>query len=265
MNTWLTIDTDDLRHLPIYQGHPTRSKKTYSNESDNLSESFRTGWRGFLKWMESHDYGVTLFVITDLFDNKEFCDLFEEFMTSFPGRATIGCHGHTHRSWSAWPKDEVGFSRMLETSIRILCEKAGTHYRPYFRAPNGYIAPWMAQVLSEHKIQLDSSINPSWLTKRKSSCSWPQVQHAMNEHGILERAWLTSFGLPCNGPALFRFPLSFNSKRAWKKIPRPLLPEDLDVVLEKNAQIVTMYWHILDFSREKGAWTPPLPDEFRGS
>ncbi len=215
--------------------------------------------------MESHDYGVTLFVITDLFDNKEFCDLFEEFMTSFPGRATIGCHGHTHRSWSAWPKDEVGFSRMLETSIRILCEKAGTHYRPYFRAPNGYIAPWMAQVLSEHKIQLDSSINPSWLTKRKSSCSWPQVQHAMNEHGILERAWLTSFGLPCNGPALFRFPLSFNSKRAWKKIPRPLLPEDLDVVLEKNAQIVTMYWHILDFSREKGAWTPPLPDEFRGS
>lgn len=215
--------------------------------------------------MESHDYGVTLFVITDLFDNKEFCNLFEEFLTLFPGRATFGCHGHTHRSWSAWPKDDAGFSRMLETSIGILREKAGTHFRPFFRAPNGYIAPWMAHVLSEHKIQLDSSINPSWLMKKKSSSSWPQVQQAMDEHGILERAWLTSSGLPCNGPALFRFPLSFNSRRAWKKIPKPLLHDELDIVVEKNASIVTLYWHILDFSREKGAWTPPLPDIFRTS
>jgi len=210
--------------------------------------------------MDSHDYGVTLFVITDLFDSKEFCELFEDFLTSFPGRATFGCHGHSHRSWSAWPKDNAGFSRMLETSIGILHEKAGTYYRPFFRAPSGYIAPWMAQVLSKHKIELDSSINPSWLTKRKSSSSWLQVQQAMDEQGILERAWLTSFGLPCNGPALFRFPLSFNSKRAWKKTPRPLLPHELDVVSQKKASIVTLYWHILDFSREKGKWNPPLPE-----
>jgi peptidoglycan/xylan/chitin deacetylase (PgdA/CDA1 family) len=260
LNTWLTVDTDDLRHLPIYQGHPTRSKKSYFGGSDNLSETFRTGWSGFLKWMDSHDYGVTLFVITDLFDSKEFCELFEDFLTSFPGRATFGCHGHSHRSWSAWPKDNAGFSRMLETSIGILHEKAGAYYRPFFRAPSGYIAPWMAQVLSEQKIELDSSINPSWLTKRKSSSSWPQVQQAMDEQGILERAWLTSFGLPCNGPALFRFPLSFNSKRAWKKTPRPLLPNELDVVSQKKASIVTLYWHILDFSREKGKWNPPLPE-----
>ena len=149
---------------------------------------------------------------------------------------------------------------MLETSIGILHEKAGAYYRPFFRAPSGYIAPWMAQVLSEHKIELDSSINPSWLTKRKSSSSWLQVQQAMDEQGILERAWLTSFGLPCNGPALFRFPLSFNSKRAWKKTPRPLLPHELDVVSQKKASIVTLYWHILDFSREKGKWNPPLPE-----
>ena len=64
--TWLTVDSDDLRHLPVYQGHPTRSKQQYEGEHGILSLRFRQGWSGFLAWMESHDACVTLFVISDL-------------------------------------------------------------------------------------------------------------------------------------------------------------------------------------------------------
>jgi len=258
LNSWLTIDSDDLRHLPIYQGHPTRSKNTYSGNKDELSREFRLGWTGFVNWMHTHDMGITLFVITDLFESEEFCMFISQLLTDFSDRITFGCHGHTHRSWSAWPRDDQGFSTMLETSESILTTKVGSHYRRFFRAPNGYIAPWMASILSRHGFLVDSSINPSWLVKKKSASSWKKVRKAMLEHGIVEREWLTSFGLPCNGPALFRFPLAMNSKRAWKKAPSVLKSIELEKVVNEQEHIVTLYCHILDFARKNGTWVPPL-------
>ena len=66
MPTWFTVDTDDFRHLPKHQGHPTRSKETYPGPTTELSDAFRLGWKRFLNWMDEHEGAVTLFLITDL-------------------------------------------------------------------------------------------------------------------------------------------------------------------------------------------------------
>jgi hypothetical protein len=208
--------------------------------------------------MHTHEWGITLFVITDMFESKEFCTFISQLLDDFPDRITIGCHGHTHRSWSAWSRDDQGFSSMLTTSEAILQSKVASNFCKFFRAPNGYIAPWMAPILSKHGFLVDSSINPSWLVKKKSASSWTEVRKAMREHGVVEREWLTSFGLPCNGPALFRFPLSLNAKQAWKKVPPLLKANEVAKVADQNENIVTLYCHILDFARQNGTWVPPL-------
>ena len=104
MPTWFTVDTDDFRHLPKHQGHPTRSNDTYLGSSTELSSDFQRGWKRFLDWMEDHEGAVTLFVITDLLEKGSFAELLSDALQRFPGRLTVGCHGHTHRSWSAWGK-----------------------------------------------------------------------------------------------------------------------------------------------------------------
>ena len=42
---WLTVDSDDIRHTPKFQGHPTRSKgvahKGTSNEMKDAMNAFR--------------------------------------------------------------------------------------------------------------------------------------------------------------------------------------------------------------------------------
>ena len=53
MPTWMTVDTDDLRHLPKHQGHPTRSTDPFNGPSDRLSPEFKEGWAGFVDWMAS--------------------------------------------------------------------------------------------------------------------------------------------------------------------------------------------------------------------
>ena len=53
MPTWMTVDTDDLRHLPKHQGHPTRSIDPFKGPSDRLSPEFQEGWAGFMRWMAS--------------------------------------------------------------------------------------------------------------------------------------------------------------------------------------------------------------------
>jgi hypothetical protein len=260
MPTWFTVDSDDLRHLPKHQGHPTRSNAPFDGHPNELSSSFLVGWRGFVEWMASHDGAVTLFLITDLLENNAFVALFGEALGRFPQRLTVGCHGHSHRSWSAWGDDEVGFSAMLATSTALLKEHAGDAFRPFFRAPNGYVAPWMAPVLAEHGYTVDSSVNPSWLVVKKAGgASWSEVQTAMARNGVIERPWLTRWSLPVNGPALFRFPLSLLARRAWKRTSRLLLANEVNRVEDAGAEVTTLYCHVLDFARNEGQWAPPLP------
>ncbi len=259
MPTWFTVDTDDFRHLPQHQGHPTRSKEAYDGPSDRLSEAFLTGWERMLNWMEGHDGALTLFVISDLLETESFAEMLKRALHRFPERLSVGCHGHSHRSWSAWGEDAEGFEAMLEMSTALLKQHAGGAFRPYFRAPNGYIAPWMAACLASKGYLVDSSVNPSWLVKHKAGgASWNAVLAAMREAGVVERPWLTRWRLPVNGPALFRFPLSMIAKKAWRKTPRLLESAELASVENPEAEVCTLYCHVLDFAREEGSWIPPL-------
>ena len=259
MPTWMTVDTDDLRHLPKHQGHPTRSTQPFTEPSDELSLDFQQGWAGFVDWMASHQGLVTLFVITDLLENPMFASALQQALQAFPDRLTVGCHGHTHRSWSAWGEDVQGFRTMLQTSTALLKTHAGPAFRPYFRAPNGYIATWMAAVLAEAGYLVDSSVNPSWLVKSKAGGStWKSIVDAMDDAGVVERSWLTRRTLPVNGPALFKFPLSLNAKPAWRRAPPLLTTSELALVEDPKQAITTLYCHVLDFARNNGTWRPPL-------
>ena len=259
MPTWFTVDSDDVRHLPKHQGHPTRSKTAYEGSALEPSEAFVQGWKGLMAWMDTHEAAVTVFVITDLLESVVFPGMLRDGLARFPGRLTVGCHGHTHRSWSAWGKDVDGFSSMLDRSTALLKQHAGEAFRPYFRAPNGYVAPWMAGVLARHGYLVDSSVNPSWLVRGKAAGhSWASVTSAVQQAGLVERPWLTRWTLPVNGPALFRFPLSFLSTRAWKNAPPMLKPSELQRIEHADVNITTVYCHVLDFGRQNGKWTPPF-------
>ena len=133
MPTWMTVDTDDLRHLPKHQGHPTRSTVPFTGSLDGVSDEFQRGWKGFVNWMDTHEGAVTLFVISDLLASSVFAGELKHALASFPDRLTVGCHGHSHRSWSAWGEDAEGFRTMLETSTDVLKAHAGEAFRPYFR------------------------------------------------------------------------------------------------------------------------------------
>ena len=264
--TWLTVDFDDLRHIPSFYGHPTRSKHTYqyikeSRMQDALSEQFIQGMRGFTSWLETHTHPVTLFVIGDLLLSNKFELWFSKLLEKFGSRITVGCHGWSHKSWSAWPEDREGFATELAKATEMITSYAKDSFRPWFRAPGGYIAPWMAAVLAEQGYVLDSSINPSWLVKRKAGKgnSWQNVATALNQNGIVSRPWKTHWGLPINGPALSLFPLSLIAKRGWRNLPMPLTEATLDsALISPEASVTTLYWHLLDHARNNGKWMPPL-------
>ena len=263
--TWLTVDFDDLRHVPSFVGHPTRSKHTYDEVvkaglQETLSEQFIQGMHGFTSWLESNTYPVTLFVIGDLFLSEKFEQWFSKLLNTFGQRITVGCHGWRHKSWSAWPEDADGFSSDLAKATEKIAKHAGESFRPWFRAPGGYIAPWMAPVLAKQDYVLDSSINPSWLVQRKAGKgnSWRDISRALEKSNIVSRPWKTHWSLPINGPALSLFPLSIIAKRGWKNTPPPFntnsFEEDL---MSSKFNVSTVYWHLLDHARKK--WEPPLP------
>jgi hypothetical protein len=264
--TWLTVDFDDERHVPRFSGHPTRSKheQAHIEEAElnkQLSEPFKTGMMGFEEWLGTNSHPVTLFVIADLFMSEEFNQWFSHLLKIYPERLTVGCHGLNHRSWSAWPEDKNGFSQALQQATQILRKMAGDAYRPWFRAPGGYMAPWMAPVLAEHGYTVDSSINPSWLVKRKAGKgnTWADVARALEESNVLSRPWKTSLSLPINGPALSLFPLSILARWTWKRAPPSITKDEIEqAVDEPKAEVTTLYWHLLDHAREKGTWMPPF-------
>ena len=257
--TWLTVDFDDLRHVPSAQGHPTRSRPSALNKV--LSDTYRVAMKGFESWLADTTHPTTLFVIADLFESDEFGKWFDRVLKKHGQRLTVGCHGLTHRSWSAWPEDKSGFSSALKQATAILSKRAPDHFRHWFRAPAGYIAPWMAEVLAQERYVVDSSVNPSWVVAKKAGKgnSWSDVMRAMRAHNVIERPWATRLGLPANGPALTMFPLSLLAKGLWKNAPTILSVDEVDEVIPNRAQpIVTLYWHVLDHARNDGAWLPPL-------
>jgi len=259
--TWLTVDCDDIRHIPKHYGHPTRT--TSPIVSTALSPAFSSGMKGFENWLNSHDKPVTLFVIADSLANEEFSTWLTRIITDFSDRLTIGCHGLDHKSWSAWPENPELFKQSMTKAISIISTFAKANFRPWFRAPAGYMAPWMVAPLFECGIVVDSSVNDSILTQTKSGKgnTWQQVRDACSLTGMIEREWLTRWKLPINGPALSKFPLSIIARGAWKKIPPIISSERLTQGIEdENQTITTVYWHILDHSRNRGKWHPPIPE-----
>ena len=256
MRTWCTVDTDDLRHVPSHQGHPTRSKE--EEALPDYSQRLQEGFRGFKQWMESNEVAVTVFVIADQCANSEFVSTVQDLVTTFGERITIGCHGLTHRSWSAWSKDTERFSRDLEQATTILKKHFPDSFRPWFRAPAGYISDWMAPILSQQAYTVDTSVNPSWLVRKKTSPSRAMVIESMASNGILERQWKTRLSLPTCGPAQHIMGLRWNARQAWKGLPKPLGIEDLHCVEHSEHELTTIYWHILDHTRKNQQWFPPI-------
>ena len=162
----IQLDQNPMKHFPM------------------ISQQFRSGMKGLTSWLHSHEFPITLFVIADQCESEEFVQMMNDLCSTFGDRITIGCHGLHHRSWSAWPEDREAFAQDLETSVTILKQHFPQHFRPWFRAPAGYIASWMIPVLVEQGFTVDSSINPSWLVNRKygKGESWKSVQATVHQH-----------------------------------------------------------------------------------
>ena len=257
---WLTVDSDDLRHLPQNQGHPTRSRSLSPTKTTPPSPRLRKGMIGFSHWHleKPSERAATIFVIADQLKDEEF----QQWLTNLLSESdyiTVGCHGMNHRSWSAWGEDVDGFTQALRQAKMEIQEVVGKYWRPWFRAPAGYIAPWMSEVLANEGFTVDSSVNPSFLVHRKTGKgnSWKKVKEAMKEFGLVERPWLTSEIGPACGPALHIPLLRGFAKRAWKRISNLPLASDA-VICDGSKEIVTVYWHLHDHARGGGKWVPPL-------
>ena len=227
-----------------------------------MSTEFRLGMVKFSNWLDSHEYPVTIFLIADMLDEQEFVQWLNQLIENYGDRVNFACHGLEHKSWSAWGENAEDFTKSLTQSIAKISSVVGSNFKPWFRAPAGYMAPWMASCLKNAGIVLDSSVNDTILTRNKAGKgnTWRQVADAVEECGLVERAWLTRWKLPVNGPALSLFPLSINAKLAWRKLPKIIPKEQINTAPEdKKSSITTVYWHILDHSRKQGKWQPPIP------
>ena len=258
---WLSMDTDDLCHHPKVTGHPKRSRSGDAVGAYQMSDTLASALEGFSSWREGagKDIPVTLFTISEQLDDPRFAHRLSSLISE-DSLLTVGCHGMHHRCWSAWPDDEQGFASMLDHACQRLASFAGVSWRPWFRAPGGYIAPWMAKPLADSGITLDSSVNPTPLLARKSGAGhdWRQVVDALREADVVERSWRTSLGLPVCGPAL-RIPLlSQFSRGRWRNSTRRAVCADDATLLNADQPVVALYWHLLDHARQGGRWSPPL-------
>ena len=129
---------------------------------------------------------------------------------------------------------------------------AGESWRPWFRAPGGYIAPWMAAPLAAAGFRLDSSVNPSRWVVRKMCGHWNRVIQSMEQSGVIERPWLTTILGPACGPALRIYPFALLASQAWKRHSTQIASDP------ESTSVTALYWHILDHRRNSGKWKPPL-------
>ena len=257
---WLSLDTDDLCHHPKVYGHPKRSKRN-SPQAYKMSDRLAKSWDGFIRWREGRGKGlpVTLFVIAEQLDDVQFATNLKQLLSK-DETVTIGCHGNKHRCWSAWPEDKAGFANELSLSIEKLSAFAGEKFRPWFRAPAGYIAPWMIEVLSQHGITLDSSGSATRISDRKvgAKSGFENVRDMAWKKGMVERYWHSRYGIPVTGPAL-RVPLLKSlAKRQWMKVSKDAKCVNENALLTPSYMVDSLYWHLLDHSISDGAWYPPL-------
>lgn len=252
MSAWLSVDTDDLIHFPSQRGHPHRSSEpmpSWRTEGYRASQKLLDATDRFIAWAREGS-PVTIFLIAEQLDCPNFIQRMDTLLT-FPN-IFIACHGWGHRCWSAWSEDVVGFSEMLTYSRDRISSYAGSSWRPWFRAPGGYIAAWMAGPLAAAGFRLDSSVNPSRWVNRKMGGDWSKVQNSMLQSGIIERPWLTTRFGPACGPALHLFPFSLFAKGAWKRNSISISDNP------ENEEVIALYWHLLDHGRASGRWQPPL-------
>lgn len=252
MTSWLSVDTDDEIHLPSNRGHPYRSSMPmpeWRTEGYRSSSRLLSATDRFIEWAIDGPE-TTIFLLAEQLDCSEFTKRMETLL-SMPN-ILIACHGWGHRCWSAWPEDIGGFTEMLTAARNRISAYAGDSWRPWFRAPGGYIATWMAGPLATAGFRLDSSVNPSRWVNRKMGGNWSKVQQSMEQCGVIERPWLTTSIGPACGPALSLFPFSILARKAWKRN---------SVTITNNperGETITLYWHLLDHGRKSGRWKPPL-------
>jgi len=268
-SVWLTIDTDDVFHHPKFQGHPTRSKKTIKDIS--ISDMMKFSIKQFEKWhLKNIKWPITIFVIGEQLECAIFKSLLGKLLKKSQingGKVTIGCHGYSHRCWSAFNPNKQMFEEEIMKAKKIIKNFAGNSWRPWFRSPGGYIAPWMAEVLKKMDFVLDSSINPTKFLSIKSGKSdkitryngWSSVHKAMNKVNIIERPWVTTCypALPACGPALHIPILKYFATAKWKKVTNGDVANEEDI-LNPKIKIKTLYWHLLDHSKNNGNWIPPI-------
>ena len=266
---WFSVDSDDLHHHPSISGHPTRSKITpwcLDLDPRPMSNTLIHSFNSLQKWWQTRgdEEILTIFVVAEQFEGPFFVDAIRSIQHSRPG-LRIGIHGLKHICWSAWGNRSEEFNYALSESIRIIQTFSGAAFRPWFRAPGGYIAPWMIPILKSQGITLDSSINPVWLLRKKTGKNenkringWQKVRNEIIHNGIIEREWLVKRGLPTNGPALHIPFLRHHSKWTWKRELSNLQCSNDQELLDPTISMASIYWHVLDHSRQVG-WTPPLP------
>jgi len=113
---WLTVDSDDIRHTPKFQGHPTRSKGIpHKGTSSQMKEAMKA----FRNWLDRTQVTLTIFVIADQLDDDVFREWLADLLRNHQ-QVTIGCHGLTHRCWSAFPEDADNFlAAIVEADVKL--------------------------------------------------------------------------------------------------------------------------------------------------
>lgn len=252
MTAWLSVDTDDLIHLPSNRGHPHRSSEpmpSWHTQGYRATKRLLEATDRFIEWAQEGP-PITVFLIAEQLDCPEFTKRMDAMLAM--SNISVACHGWGHRCWSAWPEDIEAFSQMLVAARDRISAYAGESWRPWFRAPGGYVGSWMAGPLAGAGFRLDSSVNPSRWVNRKMGGDWSKVKQSMEECGVIERPWLTTMIGPACGPALSLFPFSLFAKGAWKKNSKSITSNP------ENESSAALYWHLLDHGRKSGRWQPPI-------
>jgi len=252
MTAWLSVDTDDLIHLPSNRGHPHRSSEpmpSWHTQGYRATERLLEATDRFIEWAQEGP-PITVFLIAEQLDCPDFTKRMDAMLSM--SNISIACHGWGHRCWSAWPEDNQAFSQMLVAARDRISAYAGKSWRPWFRAPGGYVESWMAGPLAGAGFRLDSSVNPSRWVNRKMGGDWSKVKRSMEDCGVIERPWLTTMIGPACGPALSLFPFSLFAKGAWMKNSKSITGNP------ENESSVALYWHLLDHGRKSGRWQPPI-------